>query len=178
MKHIILALALVLMPSCSTFQKLKEGIESTREVLVEVRDTVRQVRPVVSKIVEDGKVLAENSKELLFNGATIVKDLSEKLPEIKQAARSSADRNQDGELSWGERIGYITALLAGIVAFLRRKLKGSEDGLAALNARIDHERQRRKEAEARITPVPPPVFPTPVAQPATQPHGTSESGKF
>jgi hypothetical protein len=98
-------------------------------------------------------------------------EVAEGITEVRKVqaeAREKADVDKDGVLSGTELLTYGGLLTAGMAELARRKFKalGSkvEESVAEVDARVDHEREKRKDLEvatlraelARLTGAAPP----------------------
>lgn len=76
--------------------------------------------------------------------------VAEGLVEIRKVqaeARAKADTDGDGALSPTEMVTYGGLLTAGMAELARRKFKSIQGQVEEANARVDHERAKRKAAE-------------------------------
>lgn len=76
----------------------------------------------------------------------VAEGLSE-LRKVQAEARAKADVDGDGVLSSTEMLTYGGLLTAGVGELARRKFKSLQGQVEEANARVDHERAKRKAAE-------------------------------
>ena len=77
-----------------------------------------------------------------------VQDIAKDVDVVLSDAEKAADINKNGKVDGGyEQLLLLLLGCGGLFEVGRRKLKGQEAKNAELTARIEHERERRKDAE-------------------------------
>lgn len=145
--------------------EIAASIGSAKEVIGFVREMVDKVKPMIEKADFGG--IGQMASQLMSMKDELKSSMAE-LKAANSAAFEKADKNKDGQLSGiGEWLAYLLAGGAGAAEIVRRLLKRVRDqALSAtaesqqavmaavqghverLDGRIDHERAKRKEAEA------------------------------
>lgn len=124
-------LALFLLPSCSFLDQVRQGLEQT------------QMGNEMTASRVEGALVKANEVVQAANGVYAeIRDTAREVGDLHERAKAQADTDGDGELDPSEWMGYLSLLAAGGVGLAQRK--SSKD----LNARVDHERRRRKEMGA------------------------------
>lgn len=133
MKRLLpLFLLLLLLPSCGALAALQQG---------------RSVSEVGDRLGNDLTEFQERVNE----GFDEVRDTMAELQEKYEATKQQADLNKDGEVKgWDEQLMWILLGGGGLAEMLRRKLKSQDQKHEVANARIDHEREKRKDAEVAL----------------------------
>lgn len=137
MRSLIVILSLFMLTSCGTFANLSEGISNAREMIGDLNETYKELKPSIDAAVEGTKGLIAD-----------VKSTGEEFRSMSAEARANADKDGDGNLDWMERLAYMITLGGGAAEIARRKMKATQAQFAALTGRVDHERAKRKEAAA------------------------------
>ena len=149
-----LILSLFLLTSCGMLANMSEGISSARQMLGEVNKTYQELKPSIDSAVSTTKNLIADGKRIYEQGTEIASELKSTGAEFRNMsaeARAKADKDGDGELSLMERLAYLITLGGGAAEIARRKLKATKNQFAALTGKVDHERAKRKQAEAAVS---------------------------
>lgn len=150
---VVLALLALLCTGCSTFQDASKTLSDTRDLLDRFEDVTDDIIPAVDETIQAGsEIISEAEKlseldvellEVLGPALEELKGAKEELSEVKQQAFEQADKDEDGNLDWLERIIYLVLLGGGGLGLAGGKIKN-------ITGRIEHERRKRKELETRV----------------------------
>jgi len=97
MKTLLLIPMLLMLVSCGTMSNLSESIAKGREIVNELHDTYDELRGELA-------------------------ELKGELKELDRDAFLKADKDEDGELDWLERLTYLLLLGGGSMEVARRKI--------------------------------------------------------
>ncbi len=137
MRNPLLILPLLFLTSCGSLSNLSEGMSKGREMLGEIQRTYDELKPSID-------IAIDTTMKLIVEG----KQIADEIKAMSAEAKKNADKDGDGELSLMERLAYIITLVGGLAEYARRKMKGTQESVALLHARIDRERTKRKANEA------------------------------
>lgn len=123
MRGVFLTIGLLSLTSCGVFRDMRESLQQARKE----RESAGEQFDVV--------------KETLGRAEQVLA----KAGEVHDQAKAAADKDGDGILSGDEWITYmLMAGIAGKQMLDKRKMSAAEE---EIHARIDHEREKRKDAE-------------------------------
>lgn len=142
----ILFVVLLFLPACSTMGDLSEGISKSKDLISDLKEQYEELKPAIDDAVGTISDLHKQGKDLVEE----FKETGEELKALDAEAFEKADKDGSGDLDWLERLSYLILLGGGTLELGRRKLKSMKEAMQSTEARVDHERAKRKELEANI----------------------------
>lgn len=130
MRSLVLLLLLPLLTACGAMQAMLQGRQDLSEIGAKVDGLFGKVDEKLDAV--RGEVVGS------------IDELAKK----DEQNRKQADLDGDGVIAgMDEKTLYLLLSLAGVAEMGRRKLKGQDAKLAEAEARIEWEREKRKDAE-------------------------------
>lgn len=151
MKKLLPLILLALLPSCGTFGDISRAAASARDMIGHIQKSYEQLKPSIDTAVSTATRLVDEGQRIYDKSAEMVESMKQTAAELKEMERQAyaeADEDGDGDLNLKERLAYWALLAGGGFEVSRRKLKQTQQQFAELTGKIDHERAKRKAAEA------------------------------
>lgn len=151
LRKIPVVLFLLLMTSCGALSNLSKNFAEAQGMIRDLKPVVADIIDSVAGTIEEGEKIRNQGAELFDTvkevAGTLIEDMKDTVAEMKAMEKASfkkADKDGDGNLDFMERITYLVMLAAGGAEVARRKMKKTQEQIAELHGRVDHERSKRK----------------------------------
>lgn len=134
MRYLLILPMLFMLASCGTLGNLSDAIAKSREILNDVQETYKEVKPLAEDMIEAGKDIADDVNAAMTTYKSLKDELAATRDELKaldKEAFAKADKDGDGDLDFGERLIYWLLLGGGSLEIGRRKLKQMREAKGA-----------------------------------------------